>query len=182
MFTKQNSIPPRPRLCATSATATVKQKTVTVEHCQHKWCRTCIRDAFENAIGDGPDWPPKCCQHEIALANANQLMTEDLRSRYTTKAIEWGTVDCTFCWQKSCSAFIPPQNISNVHNTRRGPCPSRPCVTCTACKQQYHEEESCPENSEEVVLLRDLAEKENWRKCFSCGKLVELNKGCYHIT
>jgi hypothetical protein len=158
------------------------EDTVTIGHCQHKWCRTCIRDAFENAIANEVNWPPKCCQLEITPANANKLMTADLRGRYTTKSIEWSTANRTYCYEKTCSTFVQPQNSSNVQTSRRGTCQSCSRVTCTACKQQYHEEEPCPENSENDNLLRDMAARNMWRTCYSCRKLVSITTGCCHIT
>ncbi|EAW06656.1 uncharacterized protein ACLA_083510 [Aspergillus clavatus NRRL 1] len=46
------------------------------------------------------------------------------------------------------------------------------------CKRAAHEGD-CPDEDEEVLQL---SEREGWRRCFQCRKVIELGVGCNHIT
>ena len=52
---------------------------------------------------------------------------------------------------------------------------------CTHCKQDSHLGRVCQEN-EALQQLQALAKEKKWQTCPTCGAVVELLQGCYHMT
>lgn len=48
------------------------------------------------------------------------------------------------------------------------------------CKQAGHTGDCAEDKAMEQTM--ELAKKEGWQKCPSCGRMVELNTGCNHMT
>lgn len=53
--------------------------------------------------------------------------------------------------------------------------------TCTICKSQAHIGAECP-NHTALQAVIDLGNENNWQRCYSCRRMVELEIGCNHMT
>ncbi|KAF2229485.1 hypothetical protein EV356DRAFT_455768, partial [Viridothelium virens] len=121
--------------------------------------------------------PPTCCHNPIPMEMADQFLAPELKSQFLKKATEYSTVDRTYCYQPTCSAFIPKTNIKGGVAT----CPDCKSTTCPSCKREMHEKDDCSEDPAVQSVMR-IAEEEGWRRCTECGRMVELIVGCYHVS
>ncbi|KAK3396904.1 hypothetical protein B0T20DRAFT_357038 [Sordaria brevicollis] len=145
--------------------------------CEHHMCKGCLVELFTRLLTDRTLFPPRCCREPIALDKARFLLGPKLVGRYLAKKLEYETENPTYCFQPTCSQFIPPLVIHN----NVGMCVKCHLRTCALCKSQAHVGMDCPQdNSTQDVL--EMAEREGWKRCYSCHRMVELGTGCNHIT
>lgn len=144
--------------------------------CSHEYCRACLRNLFEASLSDESLFPPRCCGQPIPAKEIRYFLSSELVEKYETRKIELATPNRTYCHAPTCSAFIPPQQI-------RGDvakCAHCRTKTCAICKGSAHDGD-CPQDSAIQELLRVAAEN-GWQRCFKCGRVVELDHGCNHMT
>jgi hypothetical protein len=143
--------------------------------CGHVYCRTCLRDLFEAAMTDESLFPPRCCRLHISPEENCVFLTAELIQRFDKKKIEFATENRTYCCMPTCSTFIESQYISGDIAT----CPNCSSKTCAICKGAH--EGDCPSD---VALQQTLevAERNEWQRCYACRTLIELDHGCNHIT
>ena len=145
--------------------------------CQHNYCRDCLSELFEASTEGESLFPPRCCRKDIPLEFALSLLSGELVSLFEKKSVEFSSTNRTYCAGIECSEFIPPgQIINNV-----GACSACQSKTCTLCKGNEHKNEDCPDDPE-TRRFHDFAQENEWQRCFSCKRMVELNIGCNHIT
>ncbi|KAJ5346956.1 uncharacterized protein N7506_000209 [Penicillium brevicompactum] len=144
--------------------------------CQHEYCRSCLEALFRASITDESLFPPRCCSQPIHLSTARIFLKSDLAQLYEKKKIELETPNRTYCYSTICSVFIEQSHIDGEVAT----CPECQHTTCITCKGRAHTGD-CPNDSAMRQLL--LAAQENeWQRCYSCWRLVELDHGCNHMT
>jgi hypothetical protein len=85
-------------------------------------------------------------------------------------------LDRTYCSNSTCSKWIRPVNIAAGIAT----CAECYQKTCVTCKKKQHDG-LCLEDKD-VKELMSVAKAKRWQTCPSCKEMVELDKGCYHIT
>ncbi|KAK8243533.1 hypothetical protein HDK90DRAFT_125739 [Phyllosticta capitalensis] len=145
--------------------------------CGHDYCPACINRFFLSAVKDETLYPPRCCSIEIPLVAVTGLLSHQTVESFKEKAPEWLTQDRTYCSQALCSTWIPPNNIQSDIGT----CPSCRAQTCTLCKAEAHHDEDCPSDEGAQKLIK-LAKKKKWQRCYQCRRLIELTRGCNHMT
>ncbi|KAL8999132.1 MAG: hypothetical protein Q9169_001911 [Polycauliona sp. 2 TL-2023] len=144
--------------------------------CGHNYYQGCLSELFKLSTTDETLFPPRCCRQTISLTAARLYLDSDLVQRFQQKAIEFQSIDRTYCSRPTCSAFIPSTGISG----ERATCPICLQQTCTICKADSHDGH-CPQDTATQQLLATAAE-ERWQRCYSCRRLVELDIGCNHMT
>lgn len=150
--------------------------TVIKTPCQHYYCRNCMKRRFLEATRNESLYPPRCCDRDIPITIANVILNAEEQTAFVNKGREYRTKDRIYCSSRQCSAFIHPTQIRNDVGTC-GSCRQR---TCVFCKGAYHMGD-CPKDKSTQEVLK-LAQKSGWRRCYSCKVMVELDKGCNHIT
>ncbi|KAK1774361.1 hypothetical protein QBC45DRAFT_337757 [Copromyces sp. CBS 386.78] len=145
--------------------------------CQHNYCKGCLTKLFTDLLMDQTLFPPRCCRDPIPLDKCRFLLGPELVGKFLAKKLEYETPNPIYCSQPTCSVFIPPQGIHN----NIGTCVKCRTRTCVLCKGQAHVGRDCPQDTSAQVVL-EMAEREGWRRCYSCHRMVELNYGCNHIT
>ncbi|MCJ1408987.1 hypothetical protein MMC19_003064 [Ptychographa xylographoides] len=143
--------------------------------CYHHHCRGCIIALFEASAFNESLFPPSCCHEPIPLSSAKDFLSLEAQSLFQAKAVEFGTPDRLYCYQTTCSTFIPPSNITEDI----GSCPSCKNQTCLLCKRERHAGD-CPVDEHFESLLA-LASESGWMQCFKCRRIVERTIGCNHI-
>ncbi|EHK49360.1 hypothetical protein TRIATDRAFT_82700 [Trichoderma atroviride IMI 206040] len=144
--------------------------------CSHEYCRGCIADLFKAAMYDESLFPPRCCRQAIPLGLNQIFLPAKLVGQYRAKELEYATKDRTYCHLPNCSTFIPPAFIKGDIAI----CQKCQSETCTICKSQSHED-NCPQDTATLDLLR-IASENDWQRCYSCRRMVDLITGCNHIT
>lgn len=145
--------------------------------CQHHMCKGCLVELFTRLLTDQTLFPPRCCREPIALDKARFLLGPTLVGKYLAKKLEYETENPTYCSQPTCSRFIPPLVIQN----NVGTCVKCQLRTCVLCKSQAHVGMDCPQDNSTQSML-EMAEREGWKRCYSCHRMVELGTGCNHIS
>jgi len=144
--------------------------------CNHEYCRPCLARLFEMAMTDESLYPPRCDGQAIPLSQVRFFLPQDLARAFVEKEPELMAKDRTYCYYGKCSAFIPVDSVVEDIGT----CPRCGRTTCTMCKAQSHSGD-CPEDMA-VQQLIETAETQQWQRCHSCKRFVELQHGCNHIT
>lgn len=144
--------------------------------CSHEYCRECIADLFKAAMYDESLFPPRCCRQTVPFGLNRIFLPAKLVGQYRAKELEYATKDRTYCHLPNCSTFIAPVSIKGDIAI----CPKCQSETCSICKSQSHED-NCPQDTATLDLLR-IAEENDWQRCYSCRRMVDLITGCNHIS
>ncbi|KIW17821.1 hypothetical protein PV08_05016 [Exophiala spinifera] len=153
-----------------------KQCEVMENECSHAYCKQCLQELFDLSTRDESLFPPRCCKEPIPLDDARIFLTKELLDRFGRARIEFETTNRTYCFRKTCSAFIPSDSIAGDVAT----CPQCLTETCAICKDGAHYGD-CPEDTTLQEILAAATEN-GWQRCYSCRRLVELEVGCNHMT
>ena len=143
--------------------------------CGHDYCRDCVTELFNLATTDESLFPPRCCRQEIEVDMVFDFLNPDLLDRFSRKAVEFRTVNRTYCVSSSCSKFIIPADIQNDVAT----CSACLRRTCTVCKREAHQG-NCPNDTALQQVLK-AAIANGWQRCPSCRQMIELDHGCNHV-
>jgi hypothetical protein len=143
---------------------------------KHAYCRECLQRLYETSVTDPSHFPPRCCSKIISLFNCVPFLSQDLIARFVTRREELETANRIYCSNTQCSKWIRPENVG----THVASCKDCSQKTCTTCKRKEHIG-LCPEDKD-VQKLMTVAREKRWQTCPNCKEMVELNKGCYHIT
>ncbi|KAL1959908.1 hypothetical protein VTO42DRAFT_576 [Malbranchea cinnamomea] len=144
--------------------------------CGDIYCRVCLKTLFMRATKDESLFPPRCCRQKIPLTLIAKDMTANEIEVFKSSEMEFSTVDRTYCSNVDCGKFIPPTQI----RAGRAECGYCDSLTCAMCKNAFHLED-CPADPALQETLT-LARAQGWQRCYRCGAIVQLNKGCFHIT
>ncbi|KAK4226406.1 hypothetical protein QBC38DRAFT_230656 [Podospora fimiseda] len=171
--------PKKKRTCVACAEKYIEQEIVLCPPpCNHGYCQDCLESLFRASITDETLFPPRCCGQPIPLDTSQALLPRSLVQEFTEKRVEFETPNRIYCFQPTCSAFIPPNRIEQTVAA----CPKCFCRTCTICKGVAHPASvECPDDPS-VQQMNELADQMGWQKCRQCGRVIELNTGCNHIT
>ena len=153
-------------------------KEVVAVPCQHLYCRECVRHLFIDSTIDETLFPPRCCRRQIPVSSVRHFLGSRLTAQFEKKAIEFGTLNRTYCWNPWCASFIDPDCIRGSAGT----CPRLGCgrQTCIFCKREAHSG-SCSRDHPFEETIR-LAQEAGWQRCQQCQNMIELGIGCNHIT
>ncbi|PYI24505.1 hypothetical protein BO99DRAFT_455544 [Aspergillus violaceofuscus CBS 115571] len=154
-----------------------QQNEVTRVGCDHTYCHGCIRELFVRSLHDQTLFPPRCCGQEIQLALVEGLLNEEELDNFNNRHIEHTTAHPVYCGNRACGAFVRPELITGD----RARCTGCLNLTCTMCMSPYHFDADCPEDPAIQNTLA-LANQEGWQRCPSCRTVVQLDRGCNHMT
>jgi E3 ubiquitin-protein ligase RNF144 len=122
-------------------------------------------------------FPPRCCEEPLPIDLRRERVPKDDIKDFDLRVEELSASNPTHCSDLQCSKFIQERHIQGTVGT----CVYCTMTTCTVCKAKEHEEELCPQD-EGTIQLKKEAEQRKWRQCNTCRNMVELSRGCYHIT
>ncbi|KAL2438936.1 hypothetical protein ABEF95_015025 [Exophiala dermatitidis] len=144
--------------------------------CGHGYCKPCLQELFDLSTKDESLFPPRCCRQPLELQDVHIFLTKEIKDRFERAKVEFSTADRTYCSDPSCSAFIPAAAYQGDVATCID-CGTRTCITCKAGAHTG----DCPNDSALRETLA-LATASGWQRCYSCGRLIELDVGCNHMT
>ena len=143
--------------------------------CCHDYCFGCVKELVGAALIDETLFKPKCCKQDIPLPLIHNILSLQQREAYTLRELEVESKNRTYCINGDCTMFINPQLIvAGVATCAK--CKTR---TCVHCKNKEHAGDCLKD--EAIKVTEELAEKEGWKRCPVCQRLVELESGCNHI-
>lgn len=145
--------------------------------CGHPYDVQCLVDLVKAATVDETLFPPACCQQPFDFNEIWGYLDGRLRKQVERKIVEFGTKNRVYCREPTCSTFIGAATPSPTHML----CTTCWAYTCGHCKGPSHDRSlQCMSTEDEDVIA--LAEESGWKRCPSCGQLVELLMGCNHMT
>jgi hypothetical protein len=149
-------------------------KDVACNPCNHKHCRSCLKELVEGTIAGRHSFPLSCCGQDVPLNPS--FLPAQLIEKYQAKKVEFETPDPTYCHVPTCSKFIPKENIQRDIAT----CTQCRKGTCVFCKGAKHVGD-CPldEATQEVLSF---ASKNGNQRCYKCRHVVQITSGCNHIS
>jgi len=144
--------------------------------CGHFYDIPCLIDLFNASTTDESLFPPRCCNKAFDFQQVRHHLGSKLALAFQSKSAEFSTTNRIYCHRPTCSMFLGAATDKAIAKF----CDKCMAVTCGQCKEQAHPNLPCSAELDAVVL--DLAEREGWKRCPGCHRLVELSHGCYHMT
>ncbi|KAK6353946.1 hypothetical protein TWF730_008366 [Orbilia blumenaviensis] len=167
-----------PRVTCSICFNTVSQGHSAKCPCNHIYCTDCLRSYAFRAMKDESLYPLKCCKLEVPGEVIASILTASEYRQYEQAAVEYSTTNRIYCPNKSCLQFITPDSVSEIRNFAI--CTSCSTIACTRCKDFWHAG-ACPVDEELEAVIR-AAGQEGWRQCYNCKRMIELSRGCHHMT
>ncbi|KAJ5995434.1 hypothetical protein N7481_002411 [Penicillium waksmanii] len=144
--------------------------------CGHAFCRECLRTMFLISMQDEQLYPPRCCNEPVKPKSLLQILDFDQIRAFDEKVIEYSAKDRLYCFEPTCSKFIPKTAIHQEIAT----CPACKKQTHELCRSPVHPGVDCPMDEALQSLLK-VAKKQKWKRCPKCHAMVSLSSGCAHI-
>ncbi|KAI5798478.1 hypothetical protein FPQ18DRAFT_238327, partial [Pyronema domesticum] len=146
--------------------------------CGHWFCNECLKRLFTLSLTDPAHMPPRCCaQDHIPLHHVSALLPHATKKLWNKKYREYTTSNRIYCPNPKCGEWIEPEHIGS----KIGKCGRCKRDVCARCKGAAHGDRDCPEDPE-MVKFFEVAEREKYQKCYNCRAMVELERGCNHMT
>lgn len=148
--------------------------------CSHFYCKNCLIRMVTKSLQDESLFPPQCCHNPIKGSGMKKMIGAALVQEQKKRATELSDPDRTYCSDLTCSRYISPTTkfwpafISNTVGT----CKCGVC-TCRKCKRGAHGGRCL---SQLDKSLEKLMKRKRWQRCTKCGRVIELQEGCPHIT
>lgn len=169
---------------------------------EHSYCQPCLVQYIRSKIAPDGDYsgiidvtvfPIKCpeCPEDtwpegISDDIAQRILNEkDMLLWHSQKLLD--SIERHYCPNVRCSALV---QIHEDPNEPMAICPVCQELMCVPCNATWHHDLSCeefqalPEDErspdDQSVLI--MAKAQNWRRCPTCSRLVELTFGCNHIA
>jgi len=159
--------------------------------CGHFLCKTCSKYHFTTLITEGKAQVLKCaqpdCKRSPLVKEIEYVVDRNVFEKYTRFLLDAHLAadpDCRWCPKKGCSTPM----IGNKANPMME-CPKCRFRFCFNCKtDEWHQGATC-EKFQQWKRDNDQAgaKFEEWAKlhtkaCPKCGKKIEKNGGCDHMT
>ncbi|KAF2796595.1 hypothetical protein K505DRAFT_400921 [Melanomma pulvis-pyrius CBS 109.77] len=146
--------------------------------CEHHYCPRCLKRVIMRAVTekDLALLPPRCCGTSISFSLIMDNLTEEELEDFQNAETEKNTRYKTYCSNSDCRRFIAPGHVRASEAT----CPRCKAKTCAKCKNAFHEDD-CPADPDLQATL-ELGSIQQWQRCYSCRSLVEIDRGCNHMT
>lgn len=148
--------------------------------CSHFYCKNCLIRMVTKSLEDESLFPPQCCHKPIEGSDMKQMIGPALVQEQKKRATELSDPDRTYCSDLTCSRYISPTmgfwpvfTFKTVGTCKCG------VQTCRKCKRGAHRGK-CLSLLDKP--LEKLMKRKKWLRCKKCGRVIELNQGCHHIT
>ncbi|KAL6197553.1 hypothetical protein ACLB2K_033161 [Fragaria x ananassa] len=180
-----------PFVCDICADDKLGYQSFPIENCRHVYCSDCVISYIDSKLQENEPTircpVPNC---------AGLLEREYCRSVLPAPVFErWGKAMCDavilgtekfYCPYQDCSAMMIYDGEELV---RESTCPHCQRMFCAQCRVAWHVGMDCgefqklsvDERASEDVMLRNLAQSQNWRRCPSCKFYVEKSFGCSYM-
>ncbi|XP_019198322.1 PREDICTED: E3 ubiquitin-protein ligase RNF144A-like [Ipomoea nil] len=165
------------------------------DSCTHSYCSACIgrhvAAKIQENVSGGVKCPDVSCKGIIEPQHCRSIIPRQVLDRWESAVCESMILASQkfYCPYKDCSAMMVDDGGETVTASE---CPNCRRLFCAQCKVAWHAGKDCREfqslnieDSErgiEDVMLMELAEENQWRRCPRCSIYVERRDGCLHIS
>ncbi|KAF3916243.1 hypothetical protein ABW21_db0200816 [Orbilia brochopaga] len=173
--------PPKMVECITCLSDDIPETEAAQLECGHAFCNDCLVRLFDLSLTDPAHMPPRCCQptQHIPLRHVDKLLSTKTKILWNKKYQEFTTTNRRYCPATDCGEWI--RNFTTVKGVEIGTCPRCKLKVCGLCGLKEHGTEECPKD-EFLNQVRELGKELGWQRCYSCRAMVELERGCNHMT
>ena len=165
-------------VCSESTTDIVKLV------CGDYYCLGCLDKYVSVSLGlgdtdakDPPTFPPRCCKQPITVEIIREVISSELVELYRERQRQEFSRCALYYAERGCMVAIETSDIQG----NQGHCQACNRDTCKLCRLAWHGSAACPIDKGREAALK-LAKDKGWQICASCGNVIELDTGCYHIT
>ncbi|KAK6341594.1 hypothetical protein TWF696_008665 [Orbilia brochopaga] len=175
--------PPKMVECITCLSDDIPETEAAQLECGHAFCNDCLIRLFDLSLTDPAHMPPRCCQptQHIPLHHVDKLLSTKTKILWNKKYQEFTTTNRRYCPATDCGEWIRPKDFTTVEGVEIGTCPRCKLKVCALCGLKEHGTEECPKD-EFLNQVRELGKELGWQRCYSCRAMVELERGCNHMT
>ncbi|EPS36982.1 hypothetical protein H072_9425 [Dactylellina haptotyla CBS 200.50] len=175
--------PPKMVECVTCMSDDIPETEAAQLECGHAFCNECLVRLFDLSLTDPAHMPPRCCQptQHIPLQHVDKLLSTKTKILWNKKYQEFTTVNRRYCPATDCGEWVRPKDFTTVEGIEIGTCPRCKLQICGLCGLKEHGKEECPKD-EFLNQVRELGKELGWQRCYSCRAMVELERGCNHMT
>ncbi|PWW73273.1 hypothetical protein C7212DRAFT_353864 [Tuber magnatum] len=164
--------------CITCLADEIPHKEAAHLACDHSWCHECLKRIFTLSLTDPAHMPPTCCNDEhVPLKHVDKLLSYQTKKLWNKKYIEYTTSNRIYCPEVDCGEWIQPKDIE----AGVGKCSRCKTKVCALCNGKAHGDGECPKD-EDLMKFIETAKKNKFQRCYSCRAVVELERGCNHMT
>ncbi|KAK2645120.1 hypothetical protein Ddye_020315 [Dipteronia dyeriana] len=162
-----------------------------IKGCSHAYCVDCMSRYVASKLQDNItsiSCPESDCRGLLEPEYCRNILPQDVFDR-------WGNALCEavilgdqkfYCPFKDCSALLIDEGGEAI---RQSECPNCNRLFCAQCKVAWHFGMECAEfrklkkgeREREDIMLMNLAQKQKWKRCPSCGFYVEKKDGCMYM-
>jgi E3 ubiquitin-protein ligase RNF144 len=183
-------------ICEICAEPKKTEEMFNIQTCYHSFCSECVIKQVTTKIQDKisiVSCPGLNCKGLLELESCRSLLPKELIDKWYDSLCEslFVTVPKFYCPFKDCSAMLLDENEGGEEeDIRESECPFCHRLFCARCHVPWHPGIGCEEyqkltldeRGSEDLLVRELANQKQWRRCPKCKFYVEKNEGCLHIT
>ena len=150
--------------------------------CRHKYCLTCFVRLISTSIQHEISYPPKCCLTDVPKKIIRDNLPKTNIAEFEVKSLEYAVPvgDRYYCSSSTCGRWIDTRRAKRSNGSIVCPhCAEKLCMSCRG--PEHPGNEDCPQDRG-LDRTMEQAERAGWRRCYNCRAMVELNRGCRHIT
>ncbi|KAF8025932.1 hypothetical protein BT93_F2688 [Corymbia citriodora subsp. variegata] len=187
-----NSEPGPPFTCEICVELRTNSDLFRIKGCSHAYCSDCVTKYVTAKLDDNVtriDCPVSGCGGFLELEYCRSILPSEVFDRWGNALCEGLILEAErfYCPFKDCSALLINDGGEVV---RESECPSCRRLFCGQCRVPWHAGVECQEfqelnegerMSEEDMLLMQLAEKKQWRRCPKCRFIVQKKSGCAFV-
>ncbi|KAG0136928.1 hypothetical protein HOY82DRAFT_478176 [Tuber indicum] len=164
--------------CITCLADDIPHKEAAHLACDHSWCHECLKRIFTLSLTDPAHMPPKCCSDDhVPLNHVDKLLSYQTKKLWNKKYIEYTSSNRIYCPEVNCGEWVQPKDIE----AGVGKCSRCKTKVCALCNGKAHGDGECPKD-EDLMKFIETAKENKFQRCYSCRAVVELERGCNHMT
>ncbi|KAI4344661.1 hypothetical protein L6164_011860 [Bauhinia variegata] len=180
-----------PFVCEICTETKTVQESFSINGCSHTYCTECITMYVASKLQENIiniRCPVPKCISVLEPHDCCPILPTEVFDR-------WGKALCEavivasekfYCPFKDCSALLINDGKEAVKESE---CPYCWRLFCAQCKVPWHAGIDCTdfqklnrdERQREDIMLMELAQNKNWRRCPECGFYVEKSTGCMYM-
>jgi len=157
-----------------------------LEGCSHRFCDFCLQQHVGASI-EPARYPVRCPGIACSAALTHMECRKFAQAKFLDMLTELASEAAVsphlraYCPRPTCATFVPLKNASKGVK-----CPKCSHWFCSSCRVAWHYGKTCEEykrqeEKDDMDRTMELAGVNGWRRCNSCGQLVERTGGCLHI-
>ncbi|KAL8540188.1 hypothetical protein ACS0TY_001678 [Phlomoides rotata] len=154
------------------------------DKCSHPFCTDCVIKYIRVQIDDNNVGDIRCpalnCDQTLDPVSCAVAVGQSVFLRWCDVLCESAIsrFDKWYCPDRNCNALIVNE-CAGREKKKKANCPSCKKLYCFKCKGVWHGGRRCRETVDlNDVVLRDVVEKNKWKRCPQCSRIVELTAGC----